>query len=154
MNVTDEHLKSMVNSAFRYAKEMFEEFGHFYPFGLSLNSEGKMEMLGTAKVDEKHDSPEFVLMLQKRFRDEALAGNIFAAAIGANVDIPAQLPADYPDGIGVFLEAKGISRAYYLPYKIEDNRGVPEDNGKLSISFGQPVGIAIPPAMFADENPA
>jgi hypothetical protein len=154
MKVTDEHLKSIVNSAFGYAKQMFEEFGDFYPFGMSLNSDGEVEMLGTMKVDEKHDSPDFVLMLQKKFREEAQAGDIFAAAIGANVDIPAQLPADFPDGIGVFLEAEGIARAYYLPYKVERDRRGAEDNAKLSVSYGQPIGIEIPPAMFVGENPA
>jgi len=155
MNVTDVQLKEMVNSAFNYAKQMFEEFGDFYPFGVSLDAEGKIDIRGTVKVDKEHDSPELILMLQQMYRTQVRAGEIFATAIGANVDIPPQLPADYPDGIGVFLETRESSRAFYLPYTT-DGRFVEIDEGKcrLLVKYGQPIGIAMSPEIFCVEKQA
>lgn len=151
MEVTESQLKEMVNAALNYARKMFEEFGDFYPFGLSLNAQGEMGIHGTVKIDDEHDSPELILMLQEMYRKQVRDGEVLATAIGANVDIPPQLPAEYPDGIGVFLETRGSARCIYLPYAVKGrNEASSGGDPKLSVAYGQPIGATMRPEIFSD----
>jgi len=71
---------------------------------------------------------------------------ILGAAIAANVNIPAQFHAPYPDGIRVHVESDGFSRYIYTPYKLEKTGFF---SRKRSVIYADMFGVDLPQIIFA-----
>ena len=84
------------------------------------------------------------------FEAQFKRGEIQAAGVAANVDIPAEYGAPFPDGIRVLVECQGYARFFYLPYRV----GKPTLKDRLlgrrpEVEYGEFISVELPPSLCA-----
>jgi hypothetical protein len=122
LTVDPKLLEQLLNYCVDFAKQMLEKQGEFTPFGATLLSDGTRSGVG-GYVGESAKGREIYELLQQGMRGQFDKGEIRAAALAADVNIPATYQPAFPDGIRVLLECKGYARFLYLPYRAE-TRGI------------------------------
>jgi hypothetical protein len=118
LTVSSEHLQSLLVYCVNFGKQMLETSGAFYPFGAVLDPSGKLEAVGGWNGNEHPDPAEIYKLLSDALRARATGGEISAAALAVDVNIPARYAPMWPDGIRVRLESASFSRYVYVPYRI------------------------------------
>lgn len=111
-------LEELLNYCLGFAKQMVEAHGAFHPFGAVLVPDGTVTAVGADLGEEYPKGAQVFLFLQKIMCAQFKNGEIVAAAIATDVNIPAQYQSPFPDGIRVLLECAGYSRFIYLPYRV------------------------------------
>lgn len=120
-SVEDSKLQELLTYCLNSAREKLSEHGRFSPFGGTLTPDGKVVAVGAPEGDGAPSGGELAQALISSFHKEYSEGEITAAALTANVDVPEKYKADYNDGIRVSLEHAGFSRHYFLPYQQSDD---------------------------------
>lgn len=146
MALTDQQLTTLLEHCTEFARQMIEKAGEFYPFGAEIDREGQLKALGFADGSERPAPQDLYSYAQKVLSQRARAGEILGAAIAANVNIPAQFSAPYPDGIRVHVESDGFSRYIYTPYKIEKAGFL---SRKRSVIYADMFGVDLPQIIFS-----
>jgi hypothetical protein len=142
-------LSAIVDGCVDFAREMLEKAGDFYPFGETLDAAGKRAMVGGYDGNEHPDAREIYTLLQGAFRDAARSGQISAAALAVNVNIPTDYESPYPDGIRVLIEAVGYSRYLYFPYRVHPQSLVARlAKRRRVVDLAEPFTVGIPPQLF------
>lgn len=149
MAVSPEQLDALVTRCIGFARTMLEDAGDFYPFGATLTNDGKLGNVGGYNGEERPNPHEIYTLLGASFAADAAAGRVSAAALAANVNIPAQYLPSSPDGLRVHLEAEGFSRFIYVPYRIT-RRGFLKK--RTVAEFDESFAIAVPPQFFRTSN--
>lgn len=111
-------LAELLTHSLELAKGMLAKAGEFYPFAAAIQPGGALVAAG-GDAREAAGAREISEVLRGAMRAEFREGKIVAAAIAANVNIPAEYAPQFPDGIRVHLECDGYARFVYLPYRIE-----------------------------------
>ncbi len=131
-----------------FAKQMLGEAGEFHPFGAFLNGEGKVEAL-SAYLGGQLQEHELYSLLQGAVSSLAAQGKLKAYAIAANVNIPSQLEAAYPDGIRVHVESPGYSRMVYTPYQLLSYRPLRKFLAFLPlVEYLEPIAVDVNGSAF------
>ena len=117
-SIDPKELEKLLNYCIGFAQQMTEKHGEFHPFAAAIDSIGQHIAIGGYTGNELPAGSDVYSLLQKSLRSQFQNKEIVAAAIAANVNIPAQFKSPYPDGIRVHLECSGFSRLFYLPYRI------------------------------------
>jgi hypothetical protein len=141
----EEQLHALFTYCMEFAELMLRDAGEFYPFGATTALDGQVRAVGGSDGTERPDARELFAMLGESFAVEAGAGSILGAALAANVDIPADYEAPYPDAVRVHLEASGFSRQVYVPYKLSF-KGLFRTSRE--VSFAEPFSVQVPPSFF------
>lgn len=115
--VDPHRLEELLKYCLGFAKTMIEQHGEFHPFGAQITSSGAFTAVGGYTGEEHPKGAEVYHLLQDRMKARYSGGEIVAAAIAANVNIPPEYEPPFPDGIRVLLECRGYSRFIYLPYR-------------------------------------
>ncbi|MCW1926561.1 hypothetical protein OKA05_28675 [Luteolibacter arcticus] len=139
MTVDPGKLEELLTYCSDFAGQMLRSHGEFHPFGATLSPDGKVTAVGAWNGEEQPRGRELV---------EILVSSIIAAALAANVDIPAQYEAEYPDGIRVKLECEGYARNIYLPYRLGKRGLLARLGGKpLDVQFGEMIPVESGPYL-------
>ncbi len=124
---------------------MLEDSGEFYPFGAVILADGKFTAVGGYDGEEHPKPTDIYGLLAKAFQNQAQSGEILAAALAANVNIPAQYEAPVTDGLRVWLEGEGFSRFIYVPYKLAKKGFLRKG---YTAQLFEPIAVTIDPFWF------
>jgi hypothetical protein len=142
---TPEQLHELLKYCMEFGRTMLEDSGEFYPFGAAIRSDGQLNARGGYDGNE-HPSPVDILrLLAESFAGEAADGSILAAALAANVNIPAEYSPPVGDGLRVQVEGVGFSRYIYVPYRLQ-KRGLFRKG--FSVQFWDPIPVGIDAEWF------
>ena len=151
MNVTPEKLHELLTYCNDFAETMLKDSQEFYPFGAVLGGDQKVAAVG-AHLGEEHPNPsELYKLLLDTFREQATNGEIIAAAIASNVDIPGNYEPSYPDGVRVQLECINYARFIYTPYSVSEKGFLKKS---IEINFLEPFAVEISPQIFSGAESA
>jgi hypothetical protein len=142
---TPEQLHQALMHCANFAKTMLEDSGNFYPFGAEIRVDGQLHAIGGYNGEERPVPTEIYKLLAGAFSSQARDGNIIAAALAANVNIPAEYEPPCSDGIRVWLEGEGFARFIYFPYRIK-KRGFLRKG--FAVELAEPISIEVAPGWF------
>jgi hypothetical protein len=143
-NVDPHLLNNVLEYCTDFAKTMLSKSGDFYPFGAVIKTDSTFNAIGGYNGEQHPASQELYLMLQNAFIDQFSKSEIIAAALAANVNIPAQFSPDFPDGIRILIECSGYSRFVYIPYKISKANFWDALKGlKYILTYASPIPVVI-----------
>jgi hypothetical protein len=145
LSVDPEKLEELQKYCIDFAKQMLESHGEFHPFGATINSSGALVTHGAWNGEEHPPGQELAKILIMAFKKEFSEGAILAAALAANVNIPAKFQAPYPDGIRVIIEFRGYAnaRVIFLPYQMADKSFGSRPN-KKSVEYADFLTVETP----------
>lgn len=147
MIATPEKLHELLTYCIDFAKIMLNDSGEFYPFGATLDSNGTVQAIGGYDGNERPLSHDIYRLLGEAFCANARDGSIAAAALAANVNIPAEYEPPAPDGLRVHLESHEFARFVYVPYVVTKQGFFKKTR---HVEFFEPIAVEINPAFFAD----
>lgn len=145
MTTNPEQLHELLTYCVDFAKLMLNDSGEFYPFGAVIGAEGKLKAVGASDGNEQPNPQDLYNLLGATFKAQATNGEIIAAAMATNVNIPSAYESPYPDGIRVHLESNDYSRFVYFPYRLSKS-GIFKK--KINLAVSEPFSVAVPVSFF------
>jgi hypothetical protein len=145
MTASPDQLHALLTYCIDFAKTMLSDSGEFYPFGANLGQDGQVRAVGGYDGNERPNPQDIYRLLGESFVSNAREGSITAAALAANVNIPAEYSPPVPDGLRVHLESADLSRFVYVPYRVT-KRGLFKK--KFEVEFFNPIPVETPPSIF------
>ena len=142
-------LSEMLDGCCDFAHTLLAKTGAFYPFGETADASGVRSMVGGYNGEEHPNPREIYDLLLGSFRESARGGKISAAALAADVTVPAEYESPYPDAVRVLIEAPGYSRFVYRPYRVIEPSGI----GRLlragrEVAYGEMFSVETPPQVL------
>ena len=128
-----------------FATTMLNDSGDFYPFGAVIGSDGELRTVAGYDGAEQPAPRDIYKILGEGFKAMAKAGEIRAAALASNVNIPPEYPAPARDGLRVHIECEGYARFIYVPYVLV-HKGLIWKSREAS--FYEPIPMEVQPAFF------
>ena len=116
---TPEQLHKVLMDCVNRARNVLEHAGTFYPLGSEIRADGQLNGVAGHNGEEHPNPADLYKLLADSFLAKARSGEVIAAGLAANADIPAELEDPTRDGIRVWLEGLGFSRYVYFPYRTE-----------------------------------
>jgi len=111
-------LDQLFNEALPFAQEMLAKHGEFYPFAVSMTSEGEVVHVGADTGDDNPSSPEVIDLLAGGLREQANRRGIRAAALCVDVRTIPPGETEKRDAICARLEhANGETVDVFVPYR-------------------------------------
>lgn len=105
-----------------FAKQLLKQYGEFYPFGVSMALDGKVNAIGATDGDEHPPSEKIIELLKSGLKQEASKGHIRAGAIFFDVLTVPPGESAKCDAICVSLEHhSGEAYDAFIPYKRNDS---------------------------------
>ena len=151
MTTSPAKLHELLNYCIDFAKVMLNDSGEFYPFGAVLEGDGQVKAVGGYDGNERPKPQDIYRLLSEGFVASAREGTIAAAALAANVNIPAEYSPPVSDGLRVHLESLDYSRFIYVPYRVSKHGLF---NKTLKVEFFEPIAVQIQPAIFTGASNA
>ena len=112
-------LEQLLSAAVLFAEQMLTKHGEFFPYGSSMNSDGKISAVGGYTGSEHPKSTEVIDLLRAGFRREAEAGKIRACALVYDIRTVPPGKTEKTDAIAVELDHRGgMSVVVVYPYAI------------------------------------
>jgi hypothetical protein len=137
-----EEMDTLLDVLLRFARQMLDKHGEFYPFAAAVSSRGEIEMVASDLGEEHPDSSVLIESLYEGLAGQAAADEIRAAGVCADVRVTAPESSDKTDAISVAIEhVTGDPVEVFLPYTKGRLRGV--QYGELFAQSG--VGRVFPP---------
>jgi hypothetical protein len=130
-----------------FAERMLREHGEFHPFGGTIQSDGRVALVGADTGDEMPPAGDLINVLTEGFRREVAAGDIRAAALVVNVSVLPPKQQDKVDAIRIALDHRdGYAVRVFFPYHLLADAGLkveaPFALTGISFAFGgEPPGI-------------
>ena len=149
MPVSEQQLHELLMYCINFARTMLEDSGEFYPFGANVTADGKLGAVGAHDGEEHPEPQQLYQILAGAFTAGAQNGELLAAALAANVNIPAQFSSPVPDAVRVHLESSGYSRFVYVPYRLSRQGFLRK---KTVVELSEPFSVEIHPTFFAAAN--
>jgi hypothetical protein len=104
-----------------FAKQMLRSHGEFHPFGGTIRIDDAIVHASADAGTEFPRGDDLVEILADSFHAEAMAGNIRAAAIVANVRVTPPGQSSATDAIRISLDHVGGYAAHvFFPYRLSD----------------------------------
>lgn len=145
MTATPEQLQSLLTYCVDFATTMLTDSEEFYPFGAALDPAGEIKAVGAYNGEEHPKPSELYGLLSEAFVRDASSGQIFGAALAANVDVPAEFSGPLPDAVRVTLEGADFARLIYWPYQIV-RKGLFKK--QVEVRFAEPFAVETAPQFF------
>jgi hypothetical protein len=112
-------LEQLLSFVVPFAEQTLTKNGEFFPYGSSMNSDGKMSGVGGYTGSEHPKSAEVIDLLRAGFRHEAEAGKIRACAVVYDIRTVPPGKKEKTDAIAVELDHRGgMSIVVVYPYAI------------------------------------
>src|SRR5689334_25220904 len=113
-----------MNDGIVFAEHMLAEHGEFYPFGRTLTTDGRIQVVGAQASTDHPKSQELIDMLLQAFRTGAQAGEHRAIALFFDVRVQHPGTREKVDAVQVGVEHRdGYCADVFFPYTLE--RGTP-----------------------------
>ncbi|MSU74538.1 hypothetical protein EXS57_02030 [Candidatus Kaiserbacteria bacterium] len=110
----------LINALLPFAQQLLNKQDGFYPFGASIASDGKVVMAATYDGNEHPESQGVIDQLTRAFNRQALAKEIVAAAVCADIRVIPPDKETKTDAISIGLELQsGESGDFLFPYRKE-----------------------------------
>ncbi len=151
MAITETQLYELFQCCFGFAKVMLEKRGEFYPFGAQITADGLGMVAG--HISEKPNPRELYEFLLGSLRTAAKDGKVLAVGLAADVTIPKQYEACFPDGVRVLLEAPDYSRFLYVPYRVTRPGAMARLLRRPNhVDYADPFSVELPHSVFLAPN--
>ena len=112
-------LDALLNDLLPFAERMLAEHGEFYPFGVSITTNGRHISAGAKGSSDRPQSQELIDIMTNDFRSQALKGKIRAAGICFDVLVVPPGQVDKTDAIQLALEREGGDAVdVFVPYAL------------------------------------
>jgi hypothetical protein len=113
----------LMNSALPVAKQMLQEHGEFFPFGLALNAKGQVLTVAGHDESEHPTSEDFIRQVKQTFVARAAAGEYRATALVYEVQVQTPNRGVSTDAIAIALDHRdNYSVVVFLPYRFEGEK--------------------------------
>jgi hypothetical protein len=113
--------ESLLDVILPMATKTLKEHGEFYPFGASLDQDGKLAMAMAYVGQEKPPSQPLIDMLHDEFRAAASRRKIIASAVVYDVRVTPPGTSTKIDAVAVELDHRdSYSVVVFIPYIIQD----------------------------------
>lgn len=136
----------MLMHCINFSRTMLEKAGDFYPFGATLSPQGVVSPVGGYNGEEHPAPVEIYKLLGDAFTSATASGQYAGVALAANVNVPAEYSAPFPDGLRVHIESSGYARFIYVPYKVTQQGLLKRQR---AVEFSEPFAVEIRPIFFA-----
>ena len=147
-SIDPHRLEELLTYCVSFAKQMLEASGEFYPFGAVIRADGVFSGVGFDAGEEHPKAQDVFLGLHSGFKGQFEKGEILAAAIAVNANIPSEYQPEFLDGIRVAVECRGYSRFFYVPYRISKPSGLGALVGRKSkIEYRDFIPVDVPASM-------
>jgi hypothetical protein len=118
-------LEQLLSAAVPFAEQMLAKHGEFFPYGSSMNSNGKISAVAGYTGNEHPKSAEVIDLLRAGFRRDAEAGKIRACAVVYDIRTVPPGETEKTDAIAVELDHRGgMSIVVVYPYSIAPDKKV------------------------------
>ena len=108
----------LINHLFNFSQQMLAKHGEFYPFGISMDYEGKISLVHGQTENNKPESQEVLDILTTGFQKSASANEVKATGICINVRAVNPASNKKEDAICAKMEHQcGEAVDVYLPYR-------------------------------------
>jgi len=115
----------MLSAVVPFAEQMLKKHGEFYPYGATMNGEGKISSVAGYTGSEHPQSTEVIGMLKAAFRRDAEAGKIRACALVYDIRTVPPGKTQKMDAVAVDLDHRdGMSIVVVYPYVIAPDKTV------------------------------
>jgi hypothetical protein len=118
-------VEQLLKVALPFAVQMLTNHGEFYPFGATMDTNGKIANVGGYTGDEHPKSTELIDLLKGAFRREGETGKIMACALVYDIRTTPPGQTEKTDAVAVDLDHRdGLSVIMAYPYKIGPDKTV------------------------------
>jgi hypothetical protein len=145
MPASPQQLHELLTWCIDFGRTMLNDSSEFYPYGATLDATGNVVAQGAWDGNEHPEPTDIYRLLAQAFASGVREGSVTGSALAANVNIPSQLEAPWPDGLRVHLETDGYSRFIYMPYTIA-HRGFLKKTRE--VTFSDPIAVEVAPAVY------
>jgi len=120
MNTSRAESQQLMNAALPFAEQMLERHGEFFPYGLALNTEGKIVSVAGHSEQQQPQPSEIIQIIKSGFIEGAKSGQYKATALVYDARVTLPSTGNKSDAIAISLNHKyDYSVIVHLPYKIE-----------------------------------
>jgi hypothetical protein len=113
-----EEIQELLNFLLPFAERMLTEHGEFYPYAVTMATDGEVSAVAAEAGDEEPDVSDLLVELHVLLRERAADGAIRASGIAADVTLTDPDSGDTTDAVQVELDhAEGDAVDIYVPYE-------------------------------------
>lgn len=139
--MSTEDIDSLLNAVIPLAQQMLAKYGEFYPLGASMDTEGKVGLVGVMPESQYPKAQEIIDLLTAQLLDDAAKREIRGSAICFSGSAMPPGESAKSDAICTHIEHEsGVSVAAYLPYQ----KGI---SGQ--VTYGELFANQLKPHIFA-----
>lgn len=118
MAESTEEIQELLGALLPHAERMLSEHGEFYPYAMTLDSDGAIESVAPAIDSDDPDVSDVLVALHNGLREQAAEGSIRASGIAADVTLTDPDSGETTDAVQLELDhADGDAVDIYVPYE-------------------------------------
>jgi len=118
-------LEKLLAAALPFAEQMLTKHGEFFPYGATMDPQGKITNVGGYTGDEHPKSTEVIGLLKAAYRRDGEGGKIMACALVYDIRTIPPGQTEKTDAVAVDLDHRdGLSVVMAYPYKIGADKKV------------------------------
>ncbi len=115
-----EEIQELLGALLPHAERMLSEHGEFYPYAMTLDSDGAIEPVAPSIESDDPDVGDVLVALHNDLREQAAEGSIRASGIAADVTLTDPDSGVTTDAVQLELDhADGDAVDIYVPYETE-----------------------------------
>lgn len=113
-----EEIQELLGALLPHAERMLSEHGEFYPYAMTLDSDGAIESVAPGIESDDPDVSDVLVALHNGLREQAAEGSIRASGIAADVTLTDPDSGETTDAVQLELDhADGDAVDIYVPYE-------------------------------------
>ncbi|MCX6930227.1 MAG: hypothetical protein NT154_44505 [Verrucomicrobia bacterium] len=118
-------LEKLLQAALPFAEQMLAKHGEFFPYGATMNAEGKITSIAGYTGNEHPQTTAVIDLLKQACRRDGEIGKIIACALAYDIRTIPPGETEKTDAVAVDLDHRdGISAVMVYPYKIAVDKKV------------------------------
>jgi hypothetical protein len=123
--VQKHQLEELLAAAVPFSRQMLASHGEFYPYGATMDGNGKITNVGGYTGDEHPKPTDLIELLRAAFKKQGEEGKIMACALVYDIRTIPPGQTEKTDAIAVDLDHRdGLSIIMVYPYKIAADKTV------------------------------
>jgi hypothetical protein len=113
-----EEIQELLGALLPHAERMLSQHGEFYPYAMTLDSDGAIEPVAPPVETDDPDVGDVLVALHNDLREQAAEGSIRASGIAADVTLTDPDSGETTDAVQLELDhAEGDAVDIYVPYE-------------------------------------
>ena len=116
-------LEKLLDVMVPFAKQMLTNHGEFYPYGATMDANGKITSVGGYTGDEQPKSAEVIDLLRAAYRRDGQSSRIMACSLAYDIRTIPPGQTEKADAVAVELDHRdGMSLVVVYPYSISADK--------------------------------